>query len=132
MQDDAIPRALTDRWLPRHRSRWREEIIEVAIETTVAMLSALRSRRRQDQERSLARSGTSDPPCEQTWLIWHTWRFTCGRCCRTFTKRTPEIPPRSTHTLRFDRYLSARGRAKTPFAHVADEGRSPTLQTRKE
>jgi len=59
-------------------------------------------------------------PGKQTWLLWRKRRFSCLRCSTTFTETHDEIPPRATHTRRFDDYLSARA-IETPYAQVAEE-----------
>lgn len=101
----------------------RDEVVEVVVETTVpaACCPACGHATAQAKERrTLLVRDIPLRPGKQTWLVWWKRRFTCVGCSRTFTETHPEIPPRATHRLRFDRYLAARA-TESPYARIADE-----------
>lgn len=101
----------------------RDGAIEVAIETIVPLAccpSCGHAEILAKERKPLWVRDLPLRPGKQTWLIWHKRRFCCRRCRRTFTETHDEIPPRATHTNRFDNYLSARA-IETPYAQVAEE-----------
>ncbi len=123
MQADAIQLSLGIDGFRVIASDEREDAIEVAIETTspVACCPGCGHADATPKERKpLWVRDLPLRPGKQTWLIWHKRRFTCPRCRRTFTETCDDIPPRATHTRRFDAYLSARA-IEIPYAQVADE-----------
>lgn len=123
MQFDAIPVALGIEGFRVIATDEREDVVEVAVETMIPAACCSHCGHadgRAKERKPLWIRDTPIRPGKQTWLIWHKRRFTCGRCQRTFTETHSEIPPRATHTLRFDRYLAGRA-VETPYAQVADE-----------
>lgn len=123
MQFDAIPVALGIEGFRVIASDEREDVVEVAIETTIPAACCPRCGHADGRAKERKPLWIRDIPLrpgKQTWLIWHKRRFTCMRCRKTFTETNPAIPPRSTHTRRFDRYLAGRA-VETPYAQVADE-----------
>lgn len=123
MQLDAIPVALGVEGFRVIASDERDDVVEVAVETTTPVACCPdcgHADGRAKERKPLWIRDIPLRPGKQTWLIWHKRRFTCNRCRRTFTETHQEIPPRSTHTLRFDRYLAARA-VEAPYAQVADE-----------
>ncbi|MGH8569184.1 MAG: ISL3 family transposase, partial [Gammaproteobacteria bacterium] len=123
MQADAIQLSLGIDGFRVIASDEREDVIEVAIETTspAACCPGCGHADATPKERKLL--WVRDLPLrpgKQTWLIWNKRRFACHRCRRTFTETCADIPPRATHTCRFDAYLSARA-VEIPYAQVGDE-----------
>jgi transposase len=101
----------------------RDDVVEVVIETILPAACCPdcgHATARAKERRNLLVRDIPLRPGKQTWLLWWKRRFACARCGRTFTETHPEIPPRATHTRRFDRYLAARA-TETPYARVADE-----------
>lgn len=101
----------------------RDDVVEVVIETILPAACCPEcghATARAKERRNLLVRDIPLRPGKQTWLLWWKRRFACARCGRTFTETHPEIPPRATHTRRFDRYLAARA-TETPYARVADE-----------
>jgi transposase len=89
----------------------RDDVVEVVIETILPAACCPdcgHATARAKERRNLLVRDIPLRPGKQTWLLWWKRRFACARCGRTFTETHPEIPPRATHTRRFDRYLAAR------------------------
>ena len=123
MQVDVIPLSLGIEGFRVIASDERDEMVEVVIETVspeaccpgCGHADAVAKERKQLIVRDVPLR-----PGKQTWLMWWKRRFACIRCNRTFTETCDEIPPRTTHTRRFDDYLSARA-IEVPYAQVAEE-----------
>ena len=123
MRVDVIPLSLGIEGFRVIASDERDEMVEVVIETVspeaccpgCGHADAVAKERKQLIVRDVPLR-----PGKQTWLMWWKRRFACIRCNRTFTETCDEIPPRTTHTRRFDDYLSARA-IETPYAQVAEE-----------
>jgi transposase len=123
MQVDVIPVSLGIDGFEVIASDERDDVIEVVIQTIAAAGccpdcghgDAIAKERRALVVRDLPLR-----PGKQTWLVWWKRRFACQRCGRTFTEAHQEIPPRVTHTRRFDRYLAARA-VESPYARIAEE-----------
>lgn len=101
----------------------REDVVEVVIQTTIAAAccpSCGHADAVAKERRALLVRDVPLRPGKQTWLIWWKRRFACRRCARTFTEAHDEIPVRSTHTRRFDRYLAARA-VEAPYSRIAEE-----------
>lgn len=123
MQVDVIPLPLGIDGFEVIASDERDDVIEVVIQTVTSAgccpdcghAGAIAKERR-----SLVVRDVPLRPGKQTWLVWWKRRFACQRCGRTFTETHEEIPPRVTHTRRFDRYLAARA-VESPYARIAEE-----------
>jgi transposase len=123
MQPDVIPVRLAIDGFRVIASDERDDAVEVVIETELPAACCPDcgcATARAKERRSLWVRDIPLRPGKQTWLVWWKRRFACDRCGRTFTETHPEIPPRATHTRRFDRYLAARA-THSPYTHVADE-----------
>ena len=99
----------------------RDDLVEVVIETLLAAACCPHcghaTARAKERKRVIVRDIPLRPG-KQTWLVWWKRRFSCPRCHRTFTEHHPEIPPRATHTLRFDHHLAVSA-TETPYWVVA-------------
>jgi transposase len=123
MQVDVIPVSLAIDGFEMIATDERADVIEVVIQTRTAAGccpdcghgDAIAKERRPLVVRDVPLR-----PGKQTWLVWWKRRFECARCGRTFTETHLEIPPRATHTRRFDRYLAARA-VESPYARIAEE-----------
>ncbi|MBK5227919.1 MAG: ISL3 family transposase [Actinobacteria bacterium] len=123
MQVDVIPLSLGIEGFRVIASDERDDAIEVAIETVLPAACCPGCGHAEivpKERKPLWMRDIPLRPGKQTWLIWWKRRFACLRCMRTFTETRDEIPPRTTHTNRFDSYLSARA-IETPYAQVAAE-----------
>lgn len=123
MQHDVIPVRLAIEGFRVIAADERADVVEVVIETILPAACCLdcgHPTARAKERRNLLVRDIPLRPGKQTWLLWWKRRFACARCGRTFTETHPEIPPRATHTRRFDRYLAARA-TDTPYARIAEE-----------
>jgi transposase len=100
----------------------RDDLVEIVIETVLSAACCPHcghgTARAKERKRVIVRDVPLRPG-KQTWLVWWKRRFSCPCCRRTFTERHPEIPPRATHTLRFDHHLAVSA-TQLPYAVVAD------------
>jgi transposase len=123
MHPDVIPVRLAIDGFRVIASDEREDLVEVVIETELPAACCpdcgYATARAKERRKLLVRDIPLRPG-KQTWLVWWKRRFACVRCGRTFSETHPEIPPRATHTQRFDRYLAARA-TESPYARIADE-----------
>lgn len=123
MQDDVIHLSLGIEGFRVMACDENDVAVEVAIETTVPVACCPGCGHAEITPKERKPLWVRDIPLrpgKQTWLVWWKRRFSCVRCASTFTETHDEIPPRATHTNRFDRYLSARA-IETPYAQVAEE-----------
>jgi transposase len=123
MHHDAIPVRLAIEGFRVIASHEREDSLEIVIETETPPRTCPHCRHdvvRAKERKQLWVRDVMLRPAKQTWLLWLKRRFRCALCSKTFTETHQEIPPRATHTRRFDLYLGVVA-IRTPYAWVAEE-----------
>jgi transposase len=92
------------------------------------MLSLVRARIAEGQERDVVRVRDLPVAGRMTILLWRKRRYRCDACERTFTETHPQLPSRQRVSARFRGRLFERCRGGAAHAEVARDEHTTRYQ----